>query len=159
VSREYLALEKIWYKKLKDTGFQDIEPPTDRLAVNSYLDGHYLEARKRLLRGTETGKSEVFRLAERWVQEEKFRSRADRIAFLLWSRGWDLTEVFARVDGLGKKGGFLWHHSQRVERMIAHYKSELAREALDTDPDELDEDEFTPTRIYTAAFAHGNFIQ
>lgn len=150
MSPELAALTRVWYAKLKETGFHDIEPHPDRLAVNSYLDGHHIEARKRAMRGATTGKSELFRLADRWVHDEQWRTRAERTAWVLWSRGYDLTEVYERVARLGKKATFLWRHAQRVKAMNEFYKAELAREALDIDPDEIDEDEFAPTRIQAA---------
>jgi hypothetical protein len=82
---------KRWNKILADSGLDDIEShpatkggdPTN----TPFLKRHYLESRKKYLRGVHTGNAEFFRLVGEWTGQARFRSLRERWAWGLMSAG------------------------------------------------------------------------
>lgn len=122
------ALEREWYAKLKATGFDDIEVYDNN--SNTYLRGHHLEARKRVVRGTETGTAERMRLAEEWLELEAWPTRTERWLWSAWSKGgWDYLELAARWPrAVSTAQTIRAHFTTRLARMWAFFKERLAKE-------------------------------
>lgn len=127
-SPEFATLQSEWYDKLEAVGFQDIEPRPERLLVNSYLKGHYIEARKRAVRGVMTGKAELFRLAERWIDIHRWGRRIDRWAWACWMSGWDCHEIVVRRPELGLQRALGGRIRTVTRYMLAFFRAENAAE-------------------------------
>lgn len=127
-----VALKNEWYAKLERTGFVDIEP-WKNLTKNSYLKDHHIETYKRALRGIQTGKAELFRLAYQWLDVARWRTRTERWAFAAWVAGWDFREVAARF-AVGKHGAFAGRVRTQVRHMLAHFRAEEEFDDGDVEP-------------------------
>lgn len=129
---ELVALKNHWYSKLESTGFVDIEP-WKNLTKNSYLKDHHIETYKRALRGIQTGKAELFRLAYQWLDLTAWRTRTERWAFAAWASGWDFREVAARFE-VGKHGAFAGRVRTQIKHMLTHFRAEEEFDDGDTGP-------------------------
>lgn len=94
----YEAARRVWYKKLEDTGFEDIEEWKNE-RVNSYLRGHHIRAGQSLKGGVLSGKAEAFRLLESAMDDIRWKSRRMRIAVMLYGWGFKPNDIVERVHG------------------------------------------------------------
>lgn len=127
-SEAFAKLQTEWYDKLEASGFEDIEPRPERLQINSYLRDHWIETKKRVERGVETGKAELFRLAYRWMDIPVWRSRHERWGWAAWTSGWDFREITARFPSLGSHGAFAGRARTQINRFLKHFRAEGAAE-------------------------------
>lgn len=94
-SKEFKDLESLWYQKLKDDGFEDIE-------VNeSTLKGSSFSNVKRLTGGDKSefyrSKEEYFRLAGFFLHDTKFIDRRDKLVWEFHTNGDSLQEISNRL--------------------------------------------------------------
>ena len=96
---EYKALQRKWYKKLKDQGFKDLEfnETSPYLADNTYKQE--LQAK----RGQSTRLAEYFRLAGGWYWHGEWDSELERWLWLKHCEGLSCRETAA---ALKKKKNF-----------------------------------------------------
>lgn len=125
------ALQAEWYRRLADTGFVDIEPPPDNIKRNSYLRDHWIETKKRVVRGVETGKAELFRLAFAWLDVPVWKTRTERWAFAAWTSGFDFREIAARWPSLGGHGAFASRVRTQTKHFLAYFRAENVEEPSD----------------------------
>lgn len=125
IAQSLEALEAEWYRKLADTGFQDIEVYND--PSNTYLRGHHIEARKRQIRGTEGGVAEYMRLAEELLEIDPWKTRTERWTFAAWCKGgWDYRELACRWPAVTKTAATLRvHFKARMKKGLALFTSRL----------------------------------
>lgn len=128
--REFQKLQGEWYAKLKETGFRDIEP-SERLGKNSFMADHWIETKKRVWRGVETGKAELFRLATQWIDKPIWRTRTERWAWAAWTTGWDFHEITARFPSLGSPGALAGRVRTQVGRMLKWFRAEAEQEPVE----------------------------
>lgn len=81
------ALQDVWYAKLAESGFVDIEPPPANLKRCSYMSGHWLSTADRHVRGCETGAAEMYRVIESQMGTVRFPSRTARFEVALHLSG------------------------------------------------------------------------
>lgn len=91
-SKEFKALKAKWYKKLKDTGFEDIEQDETYLKVwSSYFfkvnyNATLFEA-----------KEDYYRMAGYFLNEHKFESEYDRLVWSMHADGLGIREIAKRL--------------------------------------------------------------
>lgn len=88
---KFLALKREWDAKLAADGFVDVEVADPSLRSDR-RDLFEFDKLNRVRRREASGSAEVYRFAEQWLQEARFRLRIDRIALLLWSEGRSLPD-------------------------------------------------------------------
>jgi hypothetical protein len=86
---ELLKLRKEWYKKLKDTGFQDIEHISD----SRFLDDHVLDAMRRGFRNLSENYSGYYDAIRQFIVASKASNRRSRINAMLMGQGLSQREV------------------------------------------------------------------
>ncbi len=82
-SKAFKALQAKWYKKAKDSGFNDIESSETMLNPTTLGDTRYMISRGKFLIESKT---EYYRLAGMFYHDYKFRSQLDRF---LWKHNAD----------------------------------------------------------------------
>jgi hypothetical protein len=125
IAPPYRDLEREWYARLAETGFEDIEVYDN--VNNTYLRGHHLEARKRMVRGTQTGTAEEMRLAEEWLDIDAWKTRTER---WLWAArvkaGWDYLELADRWPAaVSRAQAIRARFVTRTRHMLEHFTSRL----------------------------------
>jgi 23S rRNA A2030 N6-methylase RlmJ len=98
-SKEFKKLRDKWYKRLKDSGFVDIENKNGEL-LTSHAD--YFRYRQKMLGSTTFEvKEEYYRLARQFLSDHKF---ADKREMLIWeyhSEGKSIREIVRRLKARG----------------------------------------------------------
>lgn len=82
-SKSFKALQALWYKKAKDSGFKDIEHSEAMLKPVTLGDTRYMIERGKFLIESKT---EYYRLAGMFYHDYKFKSQLDRF---LWKHNAD----------------------------------------------------------------------
>lgn len=88
-SKEFKKLQEIWYKKLKASGFEDIETDDDQLRV-----WHSTEFMKNFNVDTFTAKESYYRLAGQFLHGHTFKNRVEK---MIWD--WHSQAVGVRGEG------------------------------------------------------------
>lgn len=84
--------QDIWYKKLKDEGFEDIEQDEQSLIR---WDSHYF--RTRYPDNTFRAKEEYYRLAGSFLHSHDFKSEKEKQVWELHAKGLPGTEIFIEL--------------------------------------------------------------
>lgn len=100
-TKEFKVLEDLWYKKLKQSGFDDIEPGPRYLkySIESILTRKYNLDRKLEYKKRE----EYFRIAGQFLYEYEFKDEISKIVWELHSEGSSIRKISKRLSDLGKK--------------------------------------------------------
>jgi hypothetical protein len=103
---EFEKLQAFWDKKLRDSGFKDIESRDDRLHTWSTKLFSYHQS------GAWEAKQAYYQMAENFLQEYKFDTNREKIIWEYHSTGIscrDIAKIFrkAKIKGLSKSMIFL----------------------------------------------------
>lgn len=130
IDPKHAATEREWYKKLADSGFEDIE--VYGADHNTYLRQHYLEVRNKVIRGVETGTAELMRMAEEWLDIERWKTRTERWTWAAWCKsGWTIDEIAARWPSMDvAASGLRSRFERRVVRMRGSFATRVEEEEL-----------------------------
>lgn len=81
-SKEFQDQQAIWYKKLKDSGFDDVEQDEERLKNHStnFFRNNFNET-------AYTANLNYYRLAGQFLHDHKFQSKKERLIWELHSEG------------------------------------------------------------------------
>lgn len=86
---EFEALKKLWYDKLKKSGFNDVEQDEDYLKASSWpLRKNGASNQVRFVSG-----QEYFRLAGQFLHDYKFKDEIEELIWRLHSEGKFLREI------------------------------------------------------------------
>lgn len=92
-SKQFKKLQKQWYNRLKESGFEDIENSYGRLSGNTvnrwYYDPTKVEA-----------KTTYYRYASHFLNEHKFESKVHKYIWTLHAEGCGLREISAKLKAL-----------------------------------------------------------
>ncbi|HXJ76107.1 MAG TPA: hypothetical protein VNM37_24840 [Candidatus Dormibacteraeota bacterium] len=94
IATPHAALEAEWYARLRDSGFDDIEPYNN--PMNTRLVQHWHSTMQATKKGVWTGGAEMFRLLYEWLDETRYRVRGDRFLLAARCEGFDWTELQQR---------------------------------------------------------------
>lgn len=92
-SKEFLALQEKWYKKLKKSGFEDVETPDGKLKewdsnfFRQQYDGIKVKAKER-----------YYQLAGQFLHSHRFKNRLHRKIFKLHSQGFNKVEILKLIN-------------------------------------------------------------
>lgn len=95
---EFKKLQEQWYKKLKKSGFKDIEQNEDRLMVwdSTEFQKNYSEIKFK-------ARESYYRMAEHFLTNHKFTSEAERYTWQLHSEGKSIREIIKLMRARGFK--------------------------------------------------------
>lgn len=113
---QQLQLE--WYKKLKDSGFDDIEASETKLR-----DWSYRFVRRTI--NTNDDLAEYYRLAEFFVQDYKFETELERVIWEYHANGLNYPEILKIMQALpfSKK----WKSFLPIRRVIYKLRKKMFR--------------------------------
>lgn len=94
----FLELQKQWYKKLKDTGFEDIEQDEEKLKNRTALQN--LSKYEPI---TAAAKEEYYRLAGQFLYEYEFSNDRERVIWELHSDGNSIEKIVLNMNVRGYK--------------------------------------------------------
>lgn len=97
--KKFLALQAKWDKKLKDSGFEDIEQRDGNLKRWS-LDKTVFQ------RERDSAKEEYYRLAGHFLYDHEFESEKDRKVWELHAEGNSLNTIIHKLRELGVKTAY-----------------------------------------------------
>lgn len=125
IVQEYADLEREWYARLADMGFEDIEVYDKN--HNTFLRNHYMEVRKKVVRGVLSGSAELMRLAEEWLDVERWPTRNERWRWAAMAKGgWSIDELAARWPVMElAASGLRSRIKRRVERMREYFEQRV----------------------------------
>lgn len=96
-SKEFLALRDEWYKKLKDTGFSDIEQNDDnpgKVGGNlKHWDSTVFSKGNHSAPGVFADRQRYFELAGHFLHEHKFTESSEKRVWELHSQGLSIREI------------------------------------------------------------------
>lgn len=95
-SSEFKKLQKIWYAKLKDSGFEDAEQSDGNLKKWSSL--FLIHSKGPLLRDA---KQTYYRWAEHFLNDHKFDSTTEKLIWFYHSEGMSVRDIAAKLKELG----------------------------------------------------------
>lgn len=128
-SKEFLSLQKVWYNKLKGSGFQDIERMHPQLGsltshkVSMYITQDYIS--KCFMKDPSV--EEYYRLARHYLTHGSFSSSLDKRIFELFSEGHTGREIIKIVN---REGYEIKHNA--VFNRINSLKKKMLEFAKDT---------------------------
>jgi hypothetical protein len=96
--KELQELKNLWYKKLENEGFKDIEAKDGRLKTWSYSVSRIAYKYKDLIRDSKT---QYYQLAEHFLNEYKFKSNFERIVWEYHSTGLgyqNIVDILQKLD-------------------------------------------------------------
>lgn len=88
-SKEFLALQRKWYKKAEKSGFEDIEQPDENLKIWSYRFVKACENDPTL----HQSKEEYYRLAGSFLHEHLFKDQKSRLIWQMHSEGVSIRNI------------------------------------------------------------------
>ena len=127
-SKEFIQLQKIWYNKLKNSGFQDIERMHPQLGsltshkVSMYVTQDYIA--KCFLKDPSV--EEYFRLARHYLAHGSFSSSLDKRIFELFSNGHtgrDIIKII-RQEGFEIKHNAVFNVITRLKKKMLEFAKE-----------------------------------
>lgn len=92
------TLQKKWYKKLKDSGFEDIEDTREPYRNLHRWDSHYFS--RRFTPDTFNAKKEYFEIAQNIMLDFKFEDKRQKDIMKLHSEGFSTREIASKI-GIG----------------------------------------------------------
>lgn len=109
----FLDLQKEWYSKLEQSGFNDIE-----------IDEHNLEriSKKDLISKRDNKTYEYFKMASEFLHEEDFKKRIDYVTWELHSSGMPIRDIQYSLKRMGFKRLTSFC---RVRNCIEKYKAKM----------------------------------
>jgi hypothetical protein len=122
---EFRKLQKEWYKKLKASGFNDVEAHESER--DHFMTEHHLMMSGRQQRGVVTGEAEFYRLAAQWLHIDRWPTRRDRIHFAAWAEGATFQSTVTDHLVPSKRGydSQRIHHNRRLATMLGHFGEEV----------------------------------
>lgn len=95
-SKEFKSLQNTWYKKLKESGFNEIEQDEDRLknwTSSRILKGKNIGNAWADIQVSREAREEYYRLAGQFLYEYKFKSALEKKIWTLHSTGMSFREI------------------------------------------------------------------
>lgn len=118
-TKEFLALKKKWDKKLKSSGFEDIEQDDGNLKLWS---SHFFKVRfNETLFGA---KEEYYRLAGQFLHEKVFKDHKTKLIWQLHSEGISIRDIVIAL----KKRGFK-AYKNAVHRIVQDLTEQMLEKA------------------------------
>ena len=123
-NKEFIALQKLWYNKLKKSGFQDIErmhPTLGSLTshkVSMYVTQDYIS--KCFMKDPSV--EGYYRLSRHYLEHGSFKSSLDKRIWELFSEGLTGRDIIKRIN----QEGFEIKHNAVFNRITAMKESMLA---------------------------------
>lgn len=127
-SKEFKKLQAEWYKKLEDSGFEDIEPHENTLKSWSLEIGRKLNQERPLVM---QAKLDYYGMARSFLHDYHFNTETDKE---IWERHSEGTGVFAiaKLTNVGR--GTVWRTICRLrDAMKTMYIGKTSEEDEDTD--------------------------
>ena len=109
-TKEFKTLQREWYKKLKDSGFKEIEDTSSPLEMLKTWHSSYFINRN--TPDTFLAKQSYFQSASRFLHSNKFKSEKDR---LIWEMHCDGATLRGIASELKEK---LWFVHRTVNNLI-----------------------------------------
>lgn len=100
-TKEFKVLEDLWYKKLKATGFEDIEPGKKYLKFSA--EGYMSRSSNKGREAYFASKEEYFRLAGHFLYDHQFENETDRFIWERHAEGESLREIVVSLKSKGVK--------------------------------------------------------
>jgi hypothetical protein len=121
-SPEFKELQDLWYKKLADSGFEDIEQPDGNL---KFWASHYFRVKYNATK--EEGKQEYYRLAGQFLYDHKFKNKLERRIWELHSIGTPAPLIQEKLMGTRRKKHI---GMTRIHNTIRRLAKEMIRTCL-----------------------------
>lgn len=116
---DFKKLKDLWYKKLKDTGFEDAESDENNLKVWS---ASLFGSKKALVQnGGWEAKYTYYRLAELFLNNYKFENNTDKIIWMYHCEGISVRGIVRILNALRKKKTYkekVWGTIHRLEELM-----------------------------------------
>lgn len=125
-SKEYKALQKEWYEKLKKDGFKDIETEKGNMDTGKILNN----IATRCTVDTFKAQQDYYRFAGQFLHEYKFKSE-DRIIWESHCNGVSIREIVKVL----KKQGFITY-KRRVHETLQRLQKEFRKHKRQDSDDE-----------------------
>lgn len=137
---EFQALQKVWYGKLKEDGFQDIElDPTDsafRPSSNYQALERMYEVRRHMA-GVAAGAEAFFHMAEQWLDRARWVTRAERWGWVEWVNGRTLKDTYRTHPMI--TGGSYSRYIERYRELRADMIATIRAEDSSIDADAFED--------------------
>ena len=131
-NKDFAKLQKIWYKKLADSGFQEIEANNGgQLKWSSSSQSARNLARTSLV--SQDNKRQYYRLAGFFLHEYAFDSQTDKFIWSKHAEGVSVRNISALLKSMGMK---TYTSSASVCRIIDRLKKEMFKKYKDLDNDQ-----------------------
>jgi hypothetical protein len=107
-SKEFVELQEQWYKKLKDSGFNDIEQDENYLLTSAYNMFNPNRNKVGSIQGVVdrmNSKAEYYRLAGHFLHEFKFPTELEKEIWDLHSQGISHRNIILKLKQKGVKLG------------------------------------------------------
>ncbi len=115
-SKEFKALKKEWYDKLKENGFEDIEHLDNSLA--RYESYHHAERYNDDIK--RDAKIYYYDKAEKFYQNYKFSSEKDKTIWKFHKEGISVRNIVKQLDAVGIKSS-----RDTVSRIVLKLRKEM----------------------------------
>lgn len=147
--KELLALRKTWYKKLKETGFHDIEHISD----GRFLDDHVFDAMQRGFRNLRNNYSGYYDAIHQFIEHTTASNRRSRIHAMLMSRGLSQREIARITARMGStKYGVHLELVRMMRRAQSWYKEVyIPQQIAESNADDQEYEDQARTRAEGAA--------
>lgn len=108
----------IWYKKLKDSGFVDIEHKSGMVKAGVPNSAHYHDATLRELT------LDYYRMAQHFLNNNKFETEQDRVIWTYRTEGLSIREIVKVLNKATRKKTNrirIWKTVQKLEQEMKDY--------------------------------------
>jgi hypothetical protein len=115
---EYEELRAIWYEKLKEEGFKDIESDEHRLKV--WSSSKFSKEPVELWQAKEA----YYSMAAKFLVDHKFEDKLERIVWEYYSNGMSVRDIATTLNKVGitqMKRTSIWEIISRLEDIMKTY--------------------------------------
>lgn len=119
MANEFEKLKKVWYQKLKESGFKDIESKNGSVGRGAPRVDNITEVQQEAIK-------EYYSMTRHFLTEHKFESEQDRFIWEQYSEGLSVRDIskLLKQQGIKKQKDAVWYVVKRLEKIMKDQASE-----------------------------------
>jgi hypothetical protein len=118
-TKQFLELQKKWYEKLKESGFDDIEFGEKQELLKCWESSHFYMTQDQF-----DNKREYYHLASQFLFFYKFESKLDRIIWKFHAHGFTYRKIARRLNAVRLSSP---QNKDKIMHVIKRLRSEMKK--------------------------------